>query len=150
MKYRIGSGMPAYPAQQRHPRDTNHLRADQGLPELPMSAIPTRIWPGLLDDAPAAAREGENHVLVRAAASLALAKTASNRKWRLLATDLGLPAAAASPIRRYWHTLRRDRDDWRAYLGWIERLFVRLHHDPPPIDYQLRRAVAADHAFLTS
>ncbi len=150
LKYRIGSDMPAYPAQQRHPRDTNHLRADQGLPELPMSAIPTRIWPGLLDDAPAAAREGENHVLVRAAASLALAKTASNRKWRLLATDLGLPAAAASPIRRYWHTLRRDRDDWRAYLGWIERLFVRLHHDPPPIDYQLRRAVAADHAFLTS
>lgn len=150
LKYRVGSDMPAYPAQQRHPRDTNHLRADQGLPELPMSSIPTLIWPGLLDDAPAAAREGGDLVMVRAAASLALAKTASNRKWRLLATDLGLPAAAASPIRRYWHTLRRDRDDWRAYLGWIERLFVRLHHDPPPIDYQLRRAVAADHAFLTS
>lgn len=150
LKYRVGSDMPAYPAQQRHPRDTNHLRADQGLPELPMSAIPTLVWPGVLDDAPAAARDGGDLVMVRAAASLALAKTASNRKWRLLATDLGLPAAAASPIRRYWHTLRRDRDDWRAYLGWIERLFVRLHHDAPPVDYQLRRAVAADHAFLTS
>lgn len=150
LKYRTGSHLPCYPAQQRHPRDTNHLHADQGLPEVPMSAIPTLLWPGLLDDAPAAVREGADPVMVRAAASLALAKTASNRKWRLLATDLGLPAAAAAPIRRYWHTLRRARDDWHAYLGWVERLFVRLHHDPPPIDYQLRRAVAADHSFLTS
>jgi len=149
LKYRTGSDLPCYPAQQRHPRDTNHLRADQGLPELPMSAIPTLLWPGLLNDAPAAAREGGDLVTVRAAASLALAKTASSRQWRLLATDLGLPAAAASPIRRHWHTVRCDRDDWRAYLAWIERVFVRLHHEPPPIDYQLRRAVAADHAFLT-
>lgn len=148
LKYRVGSDMPAYPAQQRHPRDTNHLRADQGLPELPMSSIPTLVWPGMLDDAPAVAREGGDLVMVRAAASLALAKTASNRKWLLIATDLGLPAAAASPIRRYWHALRRDRDEWRAYLAWIEDLFVRLHHEPPPIDYQVRRAVAADHTFL--
>lgn len=149
LKYRSGSDLPNYPARQRHPRDTHHIRPDQGLPELPMSAIPTLIWPDLLHDAPPAAVIGRDPVMVRAAASLALAKTTSTRPWRLLATDLGLPAAKASPIRRYWHTLRCDEEIWQAYLAWIDHVFVRLHHDPPPIDYQLRRAVAADHAFLT-
>ena len=52
------------------------------------------------------------------------------------------------PIRRYWHNLRTSSGDWHAYLAWIEHLFVALHHDQPPIDYQLRRALASDHAFL--
>ena len=89
LRYRIGSSLPCYPAQQRHQRDTNHLRPDQGLSELPMSAVPTQLWPALLNDAPRAAVAGSDPVVVRAAASLALAKTASSRQWRLLATDLG-------------------------------------------------------------
>lgn len=149
LKYRIGSDLPCYPAQQRHPQDTGHLHVDQGLGQLPMSSIPALLWPALLHDAPAAVLSGADPVLVRAAATLALAKTASNRSWRLLATDLGLPAAMADPIRRHWHDLRRHGRTWQTYLSWIEHLFVALHHDPPPMDYQLRRAVAADHAFLT-
>jgi hypothetical protein len=148
LTFRQGAALPCYPAQHRHPRDTGHLHPDQALGELPMSSIPTLLWPRLLESAPPTALADTDPVLAGAAAAMALAKTASNRRWNLLATDLGLPARLAQPIRRYWRHLRQDRQTWGAYLAWIDTLLVDLHRTPPPIDYQLRRAVAAEHDYL--
>lgn len=150
LKFRVGAPLPCYPAQQRHPNDTRHLHHDQDLPELPMAHIPTLIWPQVLHEAPSEAINGHDPLLVRAATAMALAKTASKRRWHLLATDLGLPANMAAPIRKYFRQLYRQPELWLRYLSWVDTLFVNLHRDPPPIDYQLRRAVAADHGLLTA
>ncbi len=148
LRNRLGADLPCYPAQHRNPRDDQHLHPDQGLAELPMSRIPALLWPQLLTTAPANAARDADPVIARAAASMALAKTASSRRWQLLATDLGLPAAVASPIHRYWHRLRHD-GTWTDYLAWIDHIFVTLHRTEVPIHYQLRRAVAANHNYLT-
>ncbi len=148
LRFRLGTDLPCYPTRNRHPRDDGHLHPEQGLADLPMSRIPALVWPHLLTSAPAGAGQGADPVIVRAAASMALAKTASSRRWYLLATDLGLPATVASPIRRYWHRLRDD-GAWTDYLAWIDHTFVTLHLTEVPIDYQVRRAVGADHDFLT-
>lgn len=150
LRFRLGSHLPCYPAQNRHPRDIRHLHPDQGLTDLPMNRIPALVWPQLLASAPAEAVQGTDLVIVRAAASMALAKTASTRRWHLLATDLGLPATLASPIRCYWRRLHDDHATWTDYLAWVDTTFVALHRSDVPIDYQLRRAVAANHGFLTA
>lgn len=79
---------------------------------------------------------------------MALAKTASSRRWNLIAVDLGLPARLSDPIRRHWRALHDNPDTWQGYLAWLNDLFVRLHRQPPPINYQARRALAVDAGVL--
>lgn len=147
LRFRLGSALPCYPRQQRHPRDTGHLHRAQDLPELPMSSIPTLIWAEQLRRIPQL--EGTaDPVTVRTAAAVALAKTASSRPWNLIAVDLGLPARLSDPIRRHWRALHDDPGTWRTYLTWIDDLFVRLHDNQPPINYQARRALAGDATVL--
>lgn len=136
--FRIGSGRPRYPSQSR---------PDQGLPAVDatqLAWIPQQIWPGLLDP-----WVDDNDHRDRAASSMLLAKVGSTRPWRLIAVDLGLPAAfAPHPASLIRHLKRIDA--WPAVLRRLDEVATALEAAPPPIDYQARRWHAADHTLLVA
>lgn len=136
--FRIGSGRPRYPSQSR---------PDQGVPAVDatqLAWIPQQIWPGVLDP-----WVDDNDHRDRAASSMLLAKVGSTRPWRLIAVDLGLPAAfAPHPASLIRHLKRIDA--WPAVLQRLDEVATALEAAPPPIDYQARRWHAADHTLLVA
>ena len=130
LKFRVGTPTPCYPQAWRV--TTTPLAPAASLPDLPMSAIPSTLWPGSvtlgssdLDD-----QFGVDTPLGRAFAAIALARFASDRGWRLIAVNLGLPAHCASTGARHWHTIDKA-GHWPTYVGAIARLFEQLHGDHP-------------------
>lgn len=141
LRFRVGTSTPCYPQAWRV--TTTPWAPAASLPDLPMSAIPSTLWHGSvtlgssdLDD-----QFGINTPLGRAFAAIALARFASDRGWRLIAVNLGLPAHCASTGARHWHAIDKA-GHWPTYVRAIARLFEQLHADPPPIDYERRRITA--------
>ena len=141
LKFRVGTEAPCYPQAWRV--TTTLLTPAASLPDLPMSAIPSTLWPGsiTLGSAEVDAQFGVGTPLGRAFAAIALARFASDRGWRLIAVNLGLPAHCASTGARHWHAIDKA-GHWPDYVRAIARLFEQLHADPPPIDYERRRITA--------
>lgn len=148
LKFRVGTVAPCYP--QAWQVKTTPLTPAASFPDLPMSAIPTTLWPGTVTvgDPDLDARHGINTPLGRAFAAIALARFASDRGWRLIAVNLGLPAHCASTGARHWHTIDKA-GLWPSYVQAISRLFEQLHANPPPIDYERRRLTAQPEAIKT-
>jgi hypothetical protein len=141
LKFRVGTPTPCYPQAWRV--TTTPLAPVASLPDLPMSAIPSTLWPGSvtlgspeIDD-----QFGVDTPLGRAFAAIALARFASDRGWRLIAVNLGLPAHCASTGARHWHAIDKA-GLWPTYVRAISRLFEQLHANPPLIDYERRRITA--------
>lgn len=141
LKFRVGTPAPCYP--QAWQVKTTPLTPAASLPDLPMSSIPSTLWPGsiTLGSAELDSHHGVDTPLGRAFAAIALARFASDRGWRLIAVNLGLPASCASTGARHWHAIDKA-GHWPTYIHAISRLFELLHADPPPIDYQRRRITA--------
>jgi len=140
LRFRIGSQAPCYP-HAWHVKSAP-LTAFAKLPELPMASIPATVWDGALtlDDDPDDTL-GIRTPTGRAFVAIALARYGSDRPWRLLAVNLGLPAHAASLGARHWHAIDRA-GRWPDYLRAVSDLFQLLHDSPPPIDYERRRITA--------
>lgn len=136
--FRTGSGHPRYPSTASPDAGLPAPRATQ------LAWIPQQVWPGLLDP-----WVDDRDYRNRAAASMLLAKVGSTRPWRLIAVDFGLPAAfAIHPPNLIRHFQRIDA--WPAVLHRLDELATALESDPPPIDYQARRWLAADHDLLVA
>ncbi|MGV1009548.1 MAG: TniQ family protein [Dermatophilaceae bacterium] len=141
LKFRVGTPAPCYPQAWRV--KSSPLTPGSGLADLPMSAIPSTLWPGSvsLGDPELDARHGVDTPLGRAFAAIALARFGSDRGWRLIAVNLGLPAHCASTGARHWYAIDKA-GLWSIYVQAISRLFEQLHADPPPINYKRRRITA--------
>jgi len=141
LKFRVGTPAPCYPQTWRV--TTTPLTPAAGLPDLPMSSIPSTLWPEsiTLGSAELDAQFGVETPLGRAFAAIALARFASDRGWRLIAVNLGLPAHCASTGARHWHAIDKA-GLWPTYVRSIARVFEQLQADPPPIDYERRRITA--------
>ena len=148
LKFRVGTPAPCYPQAWRV--TTTPLTPAARLPDLPMSSIPSTLWPGsvTLGSAELDAQFGVDTPFGRAFAAIALARFASDRGWRLIAVNLGLPAHSASTGARHWHAIDKA-GHWPTYVRAIARLFERLHADAPPIDYERRRITAQPEAIKT-
>ncbi|WP_238845708.1 hypothetical protein [Nocardia terpenica] len=138
LMFRHGSDSPFYPDGWSH-EATTPLHATQNRPALSMASIPQLLWPGALSGIDS--DELDLHTPVgRAAASLALARYATDRPWKVIATGLGLPGSAARQCRAHWRRIDRI-GCWPEYLAAIDQLFHQLHDRPPPIDYHRRRVI---------
>ena len=148
LKFRIGTPAPCYPQAWR--ATTTPLTPAASLPDLPMSSIPSTLWPGsiTLGSVELDSHHGVDTPLGRAFAAIALARFASDRGWRLIAVNLGLPAHCASTGARHWHAIDKA-GHWPTYVQAIGRLFEQLHACPPPIDYERRRITAQPDAVKT-
>lgn len=96
LTFRVGSGRPRYPEPGVLWADyPGSARGGQ----LPLSAVPQLLWPGLLTDHladavldnPGGSDPAGSMVLARACAAMFLARLGSTRSWRLIAIELGLP-----------------------------------------------------------
>ena len=134
--FRTGSARPRYPS----PAAPGQPAPDQSQ----LSFIPQQLWPGAL--APWVA---DHDYRDRAAAAMLLAKVGSIRSWRLIAIDLGLPAAFALHPPNLVRHLRR-MGTWPLVLQRLDELASALEASPPPIDYQARRWIAADHGLVVA
>lgn len=136
--FRTGSGHPRYPSPASPVTGGPVPGAAQ------LAWIPQQLWPGLLSPWVA-----DHDYRGRAVASMLLAKVGSTRPWRLIAVDLGLPAAFATHppnlVRHFKHI-----DAWPTVLRRLDELATDLEDSPPPIDYQARRWIAADHTVLVA
>lgn len=136
LRFRMGSPRPRYPdGWQDHDRV---LQARDARPGLPISAIPQLAWAGALDMLDAGTL-GLDTLQGRAFTSMCLAKYGTTRRWREIATGLGLPAWSAARLQSTWRDLA-SAGRVQAFLSALDALFHRLHDAPPPIDYEMRRS----------
>ena len=141
LKFRLGSPAPCYP--QSWKVKTRPLTPAAALPELPLAWIPTTLWPGAftLGQSSLDQEFGVSTPLGQAFAAIALARYGSTRPWKLLATNLALPAHCATSGAKHWRALDQA-GHWPTYTNAIGALFEQLHANPPPIDYERRRITA--------
>ncbi|WP_240689297.1 hypothetical protein [Brevibacterium aurantiacum] len=105
----------------------------------PPEWIPQTLWPGF----------GTDHSTpgARAVESLLLLHLGRATKWSHLALELGLPATLQHQARA--HIRRLAATCWHDQLALLEHQFTRLLSTPPPINYRIRRVIAADTDELT-
>lgn len=134
LTFRTANARPRYPHTAQ--RDPAHpLTARDG--ELPLSAIPQRLWAGAVPDH---LSEGRDAAAVNA---MLLARIGTVRTWQHIAVALGLPFTFRSRPPARLTRLRRT-NQWPQLLTALDDLATRLEANPPPIDYQQRRLVCAD------
>lgn len=138
LTFRTANARPRYPhTAQRDP--SLPLTARDG--ELPMSAIPQRLWAGAI---PAHVSGNQDAPVVDA---MLLARVGTVRTWQHIAVALGLPASFRGRPPARLNRLRRS-GQWPELLAALDNLAIELEARPPPIDYQQRRLVCADPAVL--
>lgn len=105
----------------------------------PPEWIPQTLWPGFGTDHPTPS--------ARAVESLLLLHLGRAAKWSHLALELGLPAILQHQARA--HIRRLASTCWHDQLALLEQQFAQLLSTPPPINYRIRRVIAADTDELT-
>lgn len=105
----------------------------------PPEWIPQTLWPGF----------GTDHSTpgARAVESLLLLHLGRAARWSHLALELGLPATLQHQARA--HIRRLTSTSWHDQLVHLENQFAQLLSSPPPINYRIRRVIAADPDELT-
>lgn len=168
LAYQMGAAVPCYPAPEprppRHPSASPLMAPDHrptgpsrftlnGRPvqrRLDTRWLPQLLWPGALPVLHTITGAADGQSLpedVRAAGALLVAKYGSLLKWSTLARELCLPSTVVHTVTKTIRAAERA-DLWPQLLTEIDELSNTLHDQPPPIDYRVRRAIAADRRLL--
>jgi len=140
LTFDCGNRHSRYPIRENADRMWQRLPEHHpNLPELDPARIPQVLWPSTVW-----AGHGDTTTLAAAAQATALTKIGDLRPWTIIALDLGLPKAMATPVTQYWRQIVRGGRWPESLAALTNNLKERLRYNLPPIDYQQRRIIADD------
>lgn len=133
LQFRTGRNHPAYPIDWLpRPEPALLLPEHRTIPLIvPLEWVPQRLWghPAL----------GALTPIRSVVLAMCLLKLGRTQGWATIADWLQLPRTILVTVRTELNELRRT-DTWHRIPAALEQVFETLRQEPPPIDYQARRA----------